>query len=314
VDEIAGSAEQRGDRIFRWLLTGVGLAILVLLIAIATQLVVGSVDVFKTFGLNFLTNTTWDTGSATYGALPFLAGTVVSAAIAMLVAVPVGILTAIFLSEMAPTWLAVPMTFAVDLIAALPSVIVGLWGLSALSVVTRNFIEVPIVSNFGALPFLGPNQNGLDLMTASFVLALMVTPTIVALTQEVFQTIPQVHREAMLGLGGTRWEVIRKVILPLSWGGIGAAAILALARAIGETMAVAMVIGNVDQVPTGLFDPAQTVASKIAINWQESSVGLEKNSLIALALCLLVLSVAMVLFARRLVRGRTLEALGVSPQ
>ena len=296
---------------FRWLLTGVGLAILLLLFAVVAELVLGSANAFRVFGFDFLTNSIWDEGSDTYGALPFIAGTVMTSAIAMLIAVPVGILTALFLSEMAPQWLAVPLTFAVDLIAALPSVIIGLWGLSVLSVVTRELIEVPVVSNFGALPFLGPNQGGSDLLTASLLLSLMVTPTIVSLTQETFATIPQMHREAMIGLGGTRWEVIRKVILPLSWGGISAAAILALGRAMGETMAVAMVIGNVDQVPSGLFDPAQTISSKIALTWSEASIGLESDSVVALGLCLLVVSVGMVLAARRLVRGRTLAALGV---
>jgi len=311
VDEIAGSAERRGDRVFRWLLAAVGLAILLLLLAVFAELVMGAANAFKVFGINFLTNDIWDETSSSYGALPFIAGTVATSAIAMLIALPVGILTALFLSEMAPTWLSVPLTFAVDLIAALPSVIVGLWGLSVLSVVTRDWIEVPIVANFGSLPFLGPNTGGADLFTASLLLALMITPTIVALSQEVFATVPQMHREAMLGLGGTRWEVIRKVILPLSWGGIGAAGILALGRAMGETMAVTMTIGNIDQVPSGLFDPAQTISSKIAITWSEAAIGLETDSVIALGLCLLVLSVAMVFVARGLVRGRTMAALGV---
>ena len=311
MDEIAGSTERRSDRAFRWLLTAVGLAIVLLLLGVFAELVMGSANAFRVFGIDFLTNDIWDESSATYGALPFIAGTLATSAFAMLIAVPVGILTAIFLSEMAPTWLAVPLTFAVDLIAALPSVIIGLWGLYILSVVTRDWVETPIVSNFGSLPFLGSNAGGSDLFTASLLLALMVTPTIVSLSQEVFATVPQMHREAMLGLGGTRWEMIRKVILPLSWGGISAAAILALGRAMGETMAVAMTIGNVDQVPSGIFDPAQTISSKIALTWSEASIGLETDSVIGLGLCLLVVSVAMVFVARRLVRGRTLAALGV---
>ena len=314
MNQVAGSIEPRSDTLFRWLLAAVGLAILGLLLAIVALLFVGSGDVFRTFGLDFIFSSTWDVSAAIYGALPFIAGTVATSVLAMVIAIPLGILTAVFLSEMAPSWLAVPMTFAVELIAALPSVIVGLFGLFVLSVITSELIETPIVTGLGALPFLGSGTGGADLMTASLILALMVTPTIVAITQEVFATIPQVHREAMLGLGGTRWEVVRKVILPLSRAGITGAAILALGRAMGETMAVAMTIGNIDQVPTGLFDPAQTIASKIALNFNEASLGLEKNSLIALGLVLMFVTVAMVLVARVLVRGRSLADLGVQGQ
>lgn len=294
------------DRIFSWLMRAIALALIAVLAGIAIQLVLGSIPAFRTFGLTFLTGTSWDPSTAVFGALPFIAGTLVSSSLAMLIAVPVGIFTALFLSEMAPRWLAVPLTFTVDLIAAIPSVIIGLWGLGVMSVFLRDVVEGPIIQGFGGLPFLGPDATGSDLLAASLVLALMVTPTMVAITREVFATVPQAHREAMIGIGGTRWETIRRVVLPQARSGVIGAAILALGRAIGETMAVTMTIGNADRIPSGLFAPAQTIASKIATSWNEASTGIETQSLIGLGLVLMVVSVTMVIATRTLLRGRRL--------
>ncbi len=301
----AGAGTTRApDRIFRWLTAGVALLVIGLLGAVAVQLVLGSAPAFNHFGAGFVTGQTWDPSKAVFGALPFIAGTLVTSLLAMLLAIPIGILTAVFLSEMAPRWLAIPLTFTVDLIAAIPSVIVGLWGLGVLSVVLRDQLETPITDGLGGLPFVGGDATGSDLLAASLVLALMVTPTIVAITREVFATVPQSHREAMLGLGGTRWEAIRRVVLPAARSGIIGASILALGRAMGETMAVTMTIGNADQVPSGLFEPAQTIASKIATSWNEASQAVEQQALIGLGLVLMVLSVIMVLTTRVMIRGR----------
>ena len=249
-DGVSGGATRVPDRIFRWLTAGVAVLVVGLLVAIAVQLVLGSAPAFLHFGLGFVTGQTWDPSKAIFGALPFIAGTIVTSALAMLLAIPIGILTAIFLSEMAPRWLAVPLTFTVDLIAAIPSVIVGLWGLGVLSVVLRDEFETPITNGFGGLPFIGPDATGSDLLAATLVLALMVTPTIVAITREVIATVPQSHREAIIGLGGTRWETIRQVVLPAARSGIIGAIHPGLGRAMGETMAVTMTIGNADHVPT----------------------------------------------------------------
>ena len=303
-DAVATGSTRAPDRIFRWLMAGVALLVVGLLLAVAVQLILGSAPAFNQFGAGFISGQTWDPSKAIFGSLPFIAGTIATSLLAMLLAVPIGILTAVFLSEMAPRWLAIPLTFTVDLIAAIPSVIVGLWGLGVLSVFLRDEFETPITDGFGGLPFVGADATGSDLLAASLVLALMVTPTIVAITREVFATVPQANREAMLGLGATRWETIRRVVLPAARSGIIGASILALGRAMGETMAVTMTIGNADRVPSGLFEPAQTIASKIATSWNEASQAAEQQALIGLGLVLMVLSVAMVFATRVLLRGR----------
>jgi len=296
-------ARRTGDRIFRALSLGVAAVVLLTVAGIAVQLVAGSADAFVTFGPGFLTGETWDVSEAAFGALPFIAGTVATSLLAMSLAVPLGVGTAILLSEIAPRRVAVPMTLLVELIAAVPSVVIGLWGVSILGSVLRDGVEIPLVSAFGDLPFLGSAASGSDLLAASLLLALMITPTIVAITREVLSTIPQSHREAYLGLGATRWETIKNVVLPQARTGIIGAALLALGRAMGETMAVTMTIGNADRLPSGLFDPAQTIASKLATSWGEASDGIERSSLIALGLVLLVLAVILVLATRLLAHG-----------
>ncbi len=292
------------DRVFRWVTAAMGLVVVGLLVGIGAQLVLGSLPTWKAFGLSFLIQSDWDPTQAMYGALPFIGGTIASSLLAMVIAVPVGILAAIFLSEMAPRWLAVPLTFTVELIAAIPSVVIGLWGLSVLSIVLRDQVEVPFVNQFGDLPFFGSAANGSDLLAASLLLALMVTPTIVAITREVFAGVPHSQREALMGLGGTRWDAVRRVVIPAARSGIVGACVLAIGRAMGETLAVTMTIGNADRLPSGLFEPGQTIASKLATTWNEASIGLETNSLVTLGLVLAVLTVAMILITRTLVRNK----------
>jgi len=293
-----------GDRIFTWLTAAMGLVVIAVLGAIAIELLVGSGPVWSRFGFGFLTSTQWDPVKGLYGALPYVAGTVTSSVLAMAIAVPVGIATAVFIAEFAPRRIAAPITIAVELVAAIPSVIIGLWGLLVLSQLLSQNVEAPIVNNFGWLPFVGSSATGSDLFTASLLLALMITPTIVALSREVVSSIPRMQHDGLLGLGGTRWEAVRMVVLPAARTGIFGACILALGRALGETIAVTMVIGNTGKVPTGLFDPAQTIASQIASNWSEASIGLETDSLVALGLVLAVLTVSTVVAARLIMHGR----------
>jgi phosphate transport system permease protein len=300
---MAGRRRSTGDLVFRALSVGVAVAVLLLVLGIVVQLIAGSTTAFATFGLGFLTGGTWDVSALVFGALPFIAGTIATSLIAMAIAVPTGVATAVLLSEMAPRRVAVPMTLLVELIAAIPSVVIGLWGVMILGSFLRDAIEIPIVTTFGDLPLLGSAASGSDLLAASLLLALMVTPTIVAITREVLSTIPQSHREAYLGLGATRWEMIRTVVLPQARAGIVGASLLALGRAMGETMAVTMTIGNADLVPSGLFNPAQTIASKLATSWGEAADGIERSSLIALGLVLMVLAVGLVLATRLLAHG-----------
>ena len=278
------------------------MTIVVLLIAIAVRLAVGSAPAFAQFGPGFLTGTTWDVVNGVYGALPFVVGTLASSLLALLIAIPISLLTAIFLAELAPRWLAVPMTFLVEMLAAIPSVVVGLWGVFVLSPFLRDTVEAWIVDRFGSLPFLAGPAFGIGLFSAGVVLAIMILPTIVSISREVIVAVPLSQREAMLALGATPFEAITRAVLPMARSGIVGAVILGLGRALGETMAVTMVIGNKDAIPTRLFDQAQTIASKIATSFNEAQIGIQIDSLIGLGMVLLAITIALNVVARLLVR------------
>jgi phosphate transport system permease protein len=273
-----------------------------LLLAIAARLAVGSAPAFARFGPGFLTGTTWDVVNGVYGALPFVVGTLASSLLALLIAVPISLLTAIFLAELAPRWLAVPMTFLVEMLAAIPSVVVGLWGVFVLSPFLRDTVEAWLVERFGFAPFLAGPAFGIGLFSAGVVLAIMILPTIVSISREVIVAVPLSQREAMLALGATPFEAITRAVLPMARSGIVGAVILGLGRALGETMAVTMVIGNKDAIPSRLFEQAQTIASKIATSFNEAQIGIQIDSLIALGMVLLAISIALNVVARLLVR------------
>jgi phosphate transport system permease protein len=275
--------------------------VVALLLFIALLLYVNSRLTWETFGLSFVTGQTWDPVKSIYGALPFIVGTILAALIAVILAAPVGIFTAIYLSELAPRRLATPLTFTIELLAAIPSVVIGLWGVFVLAPFLRGTVEAWIVSAVGWIPFLGGPVYGVGLFSAGVILTIMILPTIVTISREVIQAVPGSQREAMFALGATRWEVIRRAVVPFARSGIIGAVILGLGRALGETMAVTMVIGNRDAIPKGLFDQTQTIASKIATSFSEAQVGIETSSLIALGLVLLVMTVIMNVIARLLV-------------
>ena len=243
----------------------------------------------------------WDPVAGIYGALPFIVGTVLSSLLAIAIAGPIGIFTAIYLSELAPGRLATPLTFMIELLAAIPSVVIGLWGVFILAPFLRGTVEAWIVSVFGWIPFLGGPTYGIGLFSAGVILTIMVLPTVVTISREVIQAVPGSQREAMFALGATRWETIRRAVVPYARSGIIGAVILGLGRALGETMAVTMIIGNKDAIPTSLFDQTQTIASKIATTFNEAPAGLPTSSLIALGLILLVVTVIMNVIARLLV-------------
>jgi len=283
--------------------TFVAAGLIVLLLAgITIRLSIESAGTWARFGLGFLGGTTWDVVNGVYGALPFVAGTVESSVLALIIAVPLSLLTAIFLAELAPRWLSVPLTFLVELLAAIPSVVVGLWGVFVLSPFLRDTVEKSLVGALGFIPIFSGPAFGIGLFSASVVLAIMIVPTIVSVSREVIVAVPGAQREAMLALGATRWETTRRAVLPYARSGIVGAVILGLGRALGETMAVTMVIGNKDIVPTRVFDQAQTIASKIATTFNEAQVGIQTQSLIALGLVLLVITLALNVIARVLVR------------
>jgi phosphate transport system permease protein len=275
--------------------------VVALLILIGVLLFASSRLTWETFGLSFIIGGTWDPVAAVFGAFPFIVGTILAASIAVIFAAPIGIFTAIYLSELAPRRLATPLTFTIELLAAIPSVVIGLWGVFILAPFLRVTVEAWIVSVFGWIPFLGGPTYGIGLFSAGVILTIMILPTIVTISREVIQAVPDAQREAMFALGATRWEVIRRAVIPFARSGIIGAVILGLGRALGETMAVTMVIGNKDAIPAGLFDQTQTIASKVATSFSEASVGIETSSLIALGLVLLVLTIIMNVVARLLV-------------
>jgi phosphate transport system permease protein len=290
------------DRLFRG---GSGLmaaAVIGLLVALAALLLVSSLPTWQTFGAGFVSGTTWDVVAGVYGALPFIVGTLISSLIALVLATPIGLLTAIFLAEFAPRRVAIPLTFMIELLAAIPSVVIGLWGVFVLSPVLRDTVEKWIADTFGWVPFLAGPTFGIGLFAAGVILAIMILPMIVAISREVIGSVPLAQREAMLALGATRWETTRRAVLPYARSGIVGAVILGLGRALGETMAVTMVIGNRDAVPTHLFDQAQTISSKIATSFNEVQVGIQTSSLIALGCVLLAITLALNVVARVLVR------------
>jgi phosphate ABC transporter permease protein PstC/phosphate ABC transporter permease subunit PstA len=252
------------------------------------------------FGPGFLTGTTWDAVHNVYGAGPAIAGTLITSALAILLAVPVALGVAIFLSEVAPVWLRRPLIYVVDLSAAVPSVVYGFWAYIVLVPLMQARIEPGLASlTGGRFPF-SSTTPGYDILTATLVLAIMIIPTVAAVSREAFRAVPRIHRESVLSLGATRWEATRLGVLKSSRSGIAAGVILGLGRALGETIAVVMVIGNAYYLPGTLFSPGSTLASQIVNNFSESQPGINRSAIVELALILLIITVAVNVVARGL--------------
>jgi phosphate transport system permease protein len=284
----------------------VAVGLLALIALIGVILALGSYDSLRAFGPGFLGGTQWDPRPPEeYGALPFVYGTLVTSALALLFGVPVSLGIAIFLSELAPNWLRVPLTFLVELLAAVPSVVYGLWGIFVLVPVMRDNVEPIVQAILGFLPLFQGTAIGIDKFTAGVILAIMVIPTISAVSREALLAVPQSQREAALSLGATRWEATRIGVLSYARSGIFGAVILGLGRAVGETMAVTMTIGNRNIMTTSLLDQGQTIASWIANNFTEAGP-LELSALIELGLVLLLLAFSINVVARLMV-GRVLR-------
>jgi len=293
------------DRLFRSVSGIAAIGVTLLIVAIGLMLALNSTEAFGKFGLGFITSTVWDPVAEVFGALPYVVGTLLSSAIALVIAAPIGILTAIFLAEFSPRRLAIPLTFLIELLAAIPSVVFGLWGVFVLSPFLGSTIEPFLIKVLGWIPIFAGPSYGIGLFSAGIILAIMVLPTIVAISREVISSVPDSQREAMAALGATRWEIVRRAVLPFARSGIIGAVILGLGRALGETMAVTMVIGNAQDLPTSVFDQSQTIASKIATTFNEASIGLQTSSLIALGFILLVITIGLNVIARLLVRRVT---------
>ncbi len=266
-------------------------SILLVTVALVHQLYVNSTLPLHKFGFRFLTGRTWDPVSGDFGALPFIYGTLVTSALALLVAVPMGVGAAIFLSELAPPRISNAMTFVIELLAAVPSVIYGVLGIFILVPVLRQYVEPFLKRTLGFLPLFQGPMYGVGMLAGGLVLAIMVVPFIISISREVLLAVPVEQREAALALGATKWESTWQVVVPYARVGIMASIFLALARALGETMAVTMVIGNDPKISASLFAPAYSIAAVIANEFTEATGDLYLQSLVELGLVLFALTI-----------------------
>jgi phosphate transport system permease protein len=289
-----------GDFIFENITRIFAFLILVLIIIMVYEMTRQSLPSIKKFGWGFITNTTWDPVTDVYGALPFIFGTIFSSLIALIIALPLSVGVAIFLSEFAPKWLEQPVSMLVELLAAIPSIVYGLFGMFVMAPWLRKTVEPFLGDHLGFLPlFTGP-PYGLGMLAAALILTVMILPIITSISRDVMKSIPDTQREAAYALGSTKWEAV-KVVLTGAKSGILGATLLGLGRAIGETMAVTMVIGNRPDISVSLFAPGYTMASVLANEFTEATSDLYVSSLIEIALLLFVLTVILNAIARLIV-------------
>jgi phosphate transport system permease protein len=289
-----------GDGVFRVLMFAAALSMLLIVIAMIMALASHSMPSIRQFGFGFLWGREWDPVKAKFGALAFIYGTIASSLIALIISVPLSLGIAIFLVEQAPRFLSRPIGFLVELLAAIPSVVYGLWGIFVLAPFLREHIEPGLARWFGWLPFFRGPITGIGLLTGGVILAIMVTPIISAVVRDVLSAVPNTQREAALALGATKWETTR-VVLVNGAPGIAGAVILGLGRAIGETMAVTMVIGNRAEISLSLFQPSYTLASVIANEFTEATGDVYLSALIELGLILFFVTFVVNAIARLLV-------------
>ncbi|HUQ82830.1 MAG TPA: phosphate ABC transporter permease subunit PstC [Gemmatimonadaceae bacterium] len=305
---IEGSAV--GDTVYRWMTTAFALCIPVLLLFIAIEIAAAAWPAVKMFGVGFLFSSEWDPPHNVFGAAPAVYGTIVSSIIALVIATPLALGVAVFLSEFAPPWLRQPVGFLVDLLAAIPSVVYGLWGIFVLQPLLRDHV-MPFLSGLpvigGSALFEGP-AYGPSMLGAGLILAIMVLPFISAVAREVLMAVPRSQREAALALGATKWEMIADAVVPYARSGIIGGMILGLGRALGETMAVTMLIGNVHKISASLFAPGYTMASLIANEFAEATGDLHLSALMAVGGVLFLLALIVNALARWLVWRVSREA------
>lgn len=298
--------ENFGDRVFRLSVTGLAAGTIVLLGAIVLLLLVDAREAVLQFGFSLFTGAVWDPVFEKFGALAFIYGTLVTSAVALLLAGPIGVGAALFLAEYSPKWLREPVSFLVELLAVIPSIIYGLWGLFVLAPLMRDHFEPFLQNTLGQAPLLGALFSGpiigRDLLIGGLILAIMILPTVTAVAREVIRAVPNTQREGMISLGATKWETIDQAVLTYARGGIVGAAILGLARALGETMAVTMVVGNSSSaISPSLFTPGYTMASAIANQFNEADKAIYFSAIVAVALVLLVVAAVVNVAARLLV-------------
>jgi phosphate transport system permease protein len=296
------------DVLFGWMAKGAAWVTLALLASILLSLLVGAWPAIERYGLGFLTSSVWDPVKEDFGGLVMIYGTLATSFIALLIAVPVSFGIALFLTEMCPAWLKRPLGTAVELLAAVPSIVYGMWGLLVFGPILATYVQIPLQKLLAGVPYLGAVVSGppvgIGILSAGIILAIMIIPFIAAVMRDVFEVTPPLLKESAYGLGATTWEVVSTVVLPYTKAGVIGGIMLGLGRALGETMAVTFVIGNMNQLSTlSLFDAANSITSALANEFAEASAGLHQASLIYLGLVLffitfVVLSLSKVLLAQ----------------
>jgi phosphate transport system permease protein len=291
-----------GDAVFRVLTRSAALAVLLLLGGVILSLILGALPALRAFGLEFFTTEVWNPVTEKFGALAPVYGTLVTSIIAMAIAVPIGLLVAFFLTELCPTWLRRPIGIAIELLAGIPSIIYGIWGLFVFAPFLQQTLQPFLIDVFGSVPvlsilFAGP-PYGIGMLTAGLILAIMVLPFITSISRDVFDAVPPVLKEAAYGVGCTTWEVFRFVVLPYTRVGVIGGVMLGLGRALGETMAVTFVIGNAHKVSASLLHPGTTISASIANEFTEAVGDLYTSSLIALGLILFIITFFVLAAAR----------------
>ena len=299
----SGRRTRTGDVLLQGVAGLAALGAVVLLGLIAYKIVDGARLSLSTFGLGFLTHVGWDPVHSHFGAGGFLFGTAVTSVGALILATPLALGIALFLTELAPRWIRGPVTALVETLAAIPSVVIGLWGILVLGPVLHDHVMPALHSTLGFIPLFGPSTTGSTIFTAILVLTIMILPIVSSISRELFVGVPPELKEAALGLGTTRWEMVRGVVLPYTRGGVAAPMILGLGRAVGEAIAVAQVIGAFNNgISWNLFSSGNTLAAQIALEYQSAETNLDVSSLFYLGLILLVFSLVVNLLARVVVR------------
>ena len=300
---------QTGDAVFEWMCKGSGIFVLVLLGAIILELFVAGLPAFRAFGFAFITSTDWDPVQEVFGAGVSIYGTIVTSVIAIVLAVPLAFGVAFYLTELAPLWMRGPVGTAIELLAAVPSIIFGMWGFFMIAPLFGTYVQPLVIDTIGELPLIGALFQGppfgTGLFTAAFILAIMILPFIAATMRDVFLQVPPVYKESAYGVGATTWEVMRGVVIPYTRISVAGGIMLGLGRALGETMAVTFVIGNANRISSSLFGPGNTIASLVALEFGESETGsLKLASLLALGFILFLLSFVVLATSRWLLRSR----------
>ena len=289
-----------GDALFRGITLLFALSIIAILLVMTGEMLYESLPSLKKFGWRFISGSNWDAVQEDFAALPYLYGSIVSSLLAILLATPLSVGTALFITELAPRKIGAATASLVELLAAIPSVIYGLWGILVMTPWLQTTVQPFLIEHFGFLPFFQGAPYGVSMMAAVIILMIMIIPIVTSITKELLLAVPQSQKEAALALGATRWEMIRLAVLPYARSGILGATILGLGRAIGETMAVTMVIGNTPQISLSLLSPAYTMPSVIANEFAETTTKLHASALMEIGLILLVVTLVINFMARLL--------------